>query len=294
VKKIFVQKDVNDLRRTTKTTLENKYFNYFMDSVKFTGPERIASDYLMKQFWSVGTCSAFKIKHTNEVGFCPYTTQRFNMYDFPEVIQFVNKRNVPFIPEGEQVVGKSAAIGWIQANHKSIKMMVDYYISRMTEVEMVINTNLQVSKLPWLIGVTPADKDKAEDIIDRILNDEVVVFSDMQDLQMVQSFATTTPYIIDKLYSYKTSLENELLTFLGLDNSQTDKQLLVDQVNANNESINANQQSLLNHLEQFLDDINEVFGVNYSVEPTRKPVESVYDENNDISSPYQEVENDNQ
>lgn len=160
---------------------------------------------------------------------------------------------------------------------------------------MVINTNLQVSKLPWLIGVTPADKEKAEDIIDRILNDEVVVFSDMQDLQMVQSFATTTPYIIDKLYSYKTSLENELLTFLGLDNSQTDKQLLVDQVNANNESINANQQSLLNHLEQFLDDINEVFGVSYSVEPTRKPVESVYDENNDISSPYQEeVEDDNQ
>ena len=287
--KKFVKETVEELKLKTKTMLTNKYFNYFMDSYIINGPAPEANDYIMKQFWAVGTVASFPIKHTDEIGFAPYATQKYNMYDFPEVVQIINKKQLPFFPVGNQVVKKDVVIGWIQSNHKSINDIVNYYIDRLVTVEMVINTNLQVSKLPWLIGVTPTDIQKAQDIVDRILNDEPVIFADVDDLNMIKSVVTNTPYIIDKLYMYKTSIENELLTCLGLDNVISQRgaeRLIVDQVNANNAVINANQESFLRHLQVFVDEINEAFGVSFSVEATHKPVESVYDEGEGISSPY--------
>ena len=150
----------------------------------------------------------------------------------------------------------------------------------MVQVDMVINTNLNVHKMPFLVGVTPTDEDKIQDLINRILNDEIAVFTDLEDLSMVQAFVTQTPYIIDKLYAYRTSLENELLTYLGLDNNLDDPtkdRLLVDQVNANNNLINANQYGFKKNIEAFIDHIREVLGYEITMEFVYKPVDSVYD-----------------
>jgi len=142
---------------------------------------------------------------------------------------------------------------------------------------MVINTNLQTHKMPFLVGVSPNDIEKAKDIISRILNNEVEVFMDAEDLQLVKSFATETPYIIDKLYSYKTSLENELLTYLGIDNAVADDtkdRLIVDQVNANNQMINANRQGMLECVTEFVDLIKEVLGFEITVKAANSNVGS--------------------
>lgn len=232
----------------------------------------------MKKMWSEGTIALFKIKNTDMIGLTPYTTQTYNMYDFPEEIELINKKNLPFIPNGKLVVNKDVVIGWIQANHRSVKEIVEYYIERIVQVDMVINTNLQTHKLPFIVGVSPEDHDKAQDILDRIINNEVGVFLDADNLNIIKTLSTTTPYIIDKLYNYRTSLENELLTYLGLDNNiSNENRMLVDQINANNEMINANQNSLLSNLKNLFDTSNEVLGTNLSVEATVKPVISIYD-----------------
>ena len=278
-KKIFKQ-NIEDLRLRTKTMLVNKYFNIFLDSYKWEGISSIQADYIMRKFWAEGTVAAFPISHSGEIGFTGYATQRYNMYDFPEVVMLINKWNVPFMPSTPQQVGKGAVLGWIQSNHKPIRLIVDYYIDRMVQVEMVINTNLQTSKMPFVVGITPTDVQKAQDILDRILNDEVAVFMDADELNLVKSLVTSTPYIIDKLYAYKTSLENELLTFLGIDNAMSDDtkdRLIVDQVNANNAIININQEGSLANLKTFVKEINEAFGTQISVEPTNKPVYSVHE-----------------
>ena len=281
-KRIYRQ-DISRLRTQVSNMLTNKYFNLWMDSFEFEGISPEQSDYLMKQFWAVGSIAAFKIKHLDEVGFAPYAVQRYNMYDFPEEVILINKRNIPLIPSGVKVVQKDVILGWIQPNHKPIMDIVNHYIERITSVEMVINTNLQLSKMPFGVGISPEDKEKAMDIVDRILNDEVVVFMDFQSLNMVQSLTTNTPYIIDKLYSYKVSLENELLTYLGLDNSGTtsnshEQRMLVDEVNSNNAVINANQESFQKNIENFLDAIEEILGIKITVQPAHKPVASVHEE----------------
>ena len=283
----YYKKDVEDLRNTTRHILTNKYFNLFMDSLKWNGLEDEQEDYIMKKFWSDGTVSAFKIKGIDELGFAPYAVSSYTMYDTPSTVNLINERNVPFIPNGQMTVNQDVVLGWVQRNHKSIYTMVSYYVEKLVEVEMVINTNLQVNKLPLLIGVTPSDKENAEHLVNKILNDEVAIFANLDELNLVKTLSNGSQYILDKLYAFKNNIESELLTYLGIDNSQIDvDKLAVDQINANNEMINSNAEGYLNELNKFCKRISEVLNKTVSVELTHTKVMSEHanmDHENEIS-----------
>ena len=224
----------------------------------------------MKKLWSLGTIAAFRIKNLDDIlGFAPYAAFGWNMYDFPEEVTLINERGVPFIPSTVQVVDKDVVLGWIQFNQKPVKEIVEYYIDRMVQVDMVINTNIELHKMPYLIGVDTTDKEKLEDIVDRILNNELVVFADLESVQLVKALATQPQYIIDKLHAYRIQLENELLTYLGYDNSGNSEKattMLLDEINANNVVINASADQFKTCIDNWCKRIKEVFGVEISAE----------------------------
>ena len=203
------------------------------------------------------------------------------MYDFPSKVTLVNLRGVSqkLIPITPQVVGKDVVIGWCQPNHKPIAAIVRYYVDRMVQIDMVINTNLNLMKMPFLIGVNEVDKDKMKNIVDRILNNEVVVFASLEELNKVQALATETPYIVDKLTEHKRGLEQELMTFMGVDNNGSENleqtHVSVDAVNANNDVINDYGYAIESEVRKWVDEINRVFGRQVNFETVSKPVSSV-------------------
>ena len=152
---------------------------------------------------------------------CPFSEIKFNYLDFPDTITLVNKRGVSeqIIPTGEQIVNKDVAIVYCLPNHKPIEYVVNFYVDRIAQAEVLINNNLKLQNMPFVIGVTEDDKEEFEDIITRILNNELIVFTSVGDLNKLQTLTTNSPYIVDKLKSYEVSLENELLTILGIQNS---------------------------------------------------------------------------
>ena len=92
---------------------------------------------------------------------------------------------------------------------------------------------------------------------------------------------TQAPYIVDKLRTYEISLENELLTFLGIDNSgsgQKAAQLTVDEVNATNDSINEYGYSIEDEINRWLDVLNRTFGKNIHIKSRTIAVDSIYDQ----------------
>ena len=275
------------LESRIKQVYINKYYSLFMNSVEWGGLTPEERDYVMRRFWADGTCAAFKIAGTEAwdgsggvVGFAPWATQTWNMYDFPETILLINQRGVPFIPSTVQIVNKDVALGWFQRNHKAVREVVEYYIDRMVQVDMVINTNLELHKMPYLIGVSPEDSKRVKDIVDRILNNELVVFADIKDIQLLQSVDTRVEYTIDRLHEYRIALENELLTYLGIDNVGNEKKerLLVDEVNAGNDLINDYSNTVLDSLQEWVENIKILFGKEITVAPTSTPVESVKEE----------------
>ena len=277
------------LQANTRQNLINRFYNLWMSKYIWKGLDEDIKEqeenYIMRKFWCDGTVAAFKIKNTDLLGFTTWAQTQVNMYNFAEVITLNNEHGVSteIIPSKPMIVNKDAVIGWCQPNHKSIAAIVNYYVDRIVQVEMVINTNLQLQKMPFLLGVDAVDKQKMSDIVRRILNNEVVVFTDLEDIAKIQSFATQTPYVIDKLSTYKRDIEHELYSFFGIDNndSQLEKShITTDAANANNDIINNYSEAIETEINKWLDQINRVFGRKITIEPRVKPVQSVHEELN--------------
>ena len=121
-----------------------------------------------------------------------------------------------------------------------------------------------------------------KDVVKRILNNEVVVFTSLEDLGKIQALATNTPYIIDKLDNYKHCIELELLTFLGIDNCGTTSleqtHISVDAVNSNNDMINNYGNAITQSIEAMLSDIKRISGRVIEIEELKPLVESIHEE----------------
>lgn len=233
----------------------------------------------MNKFWADGTVCAFKIKNLDEIGFCSWARNTIDMYGATETVNLVNQYGSPLIPSDKvQIVDKDVVLGWIQSNRKPVRMIVDWYVERIAQVDMVIYTNLQLHKMPYLIPLDKTDKDsknKINDAVSRILNNELVLFVEGVEPTLFKAVATEAPYIIDKLENYKKDLENDLKTYLAINNPGVSKieQLQMSEVNANNEEINSHDRDFEEQLTKFCERIKETLGYDISVEIQREEVE---------------------
>ena len=279
-------RSVMQLLKNTVSNYKNKYYNVWMSKFKWNGLDEECAEqqenFIMRKLWSDGTVALRNIENTDMMAAASYATNQYNIFDFPEVITLVKNRDASdkIIPKDPQVVNKDVAIIYCLPSHEPIEKIVDFYCSRMAQVELVINNNLKLHSNPFLISCTEENKQQMEDIVNRILNNELVVFCSQKDITNLQALLLNAPYLIDKLKAYQVSLENELLTILGIDNSGTQAkkaQMLVDEVNANNDIINDFGASIEDELKQYLERANKVLNRNISIEAKSKPVDATKD-----------------
>lgn len=88
------------------------------------------------------------------------------------------------------------------------------------------------------------------------------------DLDAFQVFDITTPYVANELQAYKHQLWNEALTYLGIENVNTDKKerLISDEVVNNMGDVEAERFTRLNARKQACDEINRLFGLDVKVD----------------------------
>lgn len=270
----FFKQNINDLKQQLFTQRFNRYYNIWMSKLKWSGLDEENKEqeenYIMRKGWSDGQIAIRKIKNTDLLAFTPFTANTWNMYDFPETVVLINERSVPtsLIPNTPQIVNKDVVIGYFTPSHKPISDIVRHYVNLMVQAEMIINTNLQLQNMPFLIGVDPDDEKKMRDIVDKILNNEIVVYADLQSLQKIQSLVTSTPYLVDKLKLYIKTLEEELLTIFGIDNNNGNNQqnIVIDAINANNDIINQYNYSIESEMNKWITRVNVLFNRNISIE----------------------------
>lgn len=278
VRQIMFDKDVNQVYNQTVNMLRNKYYNLYRSNFKWNNINYRQEDFIMRKFWADGTVAAFKIKNLDEIGFASWARNTIDMYGETETVFLVNQYSSPLIPSTVQIVDKDIVLGWIQSNRKPIRMIVDWYIERIAQVDMVINTNLNLHKMPFIIPLDSADKDakkQLSDAVSKILNNELVLFVEGVDPSLFKAVATAAPYIIDKLANYRKDLENDLKTYLAVNNPGVSKieQLQLSEVNANNDEINSHDEDFKMQLDNFCKRIRETLGYDISVEIQREEVE---------------------
>ena len=143
------------------------------------------------------------------------------------------------------------------------------FAERINEVEQTMDVNLFQQNINSILLCDEKERLTVRNIIQQIKEFKYVIIGKKGlALSSTEILNNNTPYLIDKLQLQKRELLNELLTFLGINNANTDKKerLIVDEVNANNDFILVNLDHMFDEREKAVKEINEKFGLNIKVE----------------------------
>ena len=270
----------------------NKYYNLYMNSLKWKGIDNEQVDFIMRKFWSVGAIASFIAKGTQGeeypqgmIVFTEFAPCKYNIYDFPIEATLVNNRGVPFIPMTPQKINTDIVIGYVQRNKKGVSELVNYYISKLTNIEITIQVNLIAQKSPWILGTTPENQNKMEEFWINLISDNPKLFASIEDVEKAKALISGAPYTIDKLYNYKVAVENELREYLGLTNlgvSEKKEHLITEEVKSNNEVTSRSSECILNPLQEFCERVKMYLGYDISVELNAPDIKEPTDSRNDI------------
>lgn len=150
------------------------------------------------------------------------------------------------------------------------------FAERINEVEQTMDINLNGQKTPFVILCDEKERLTFKNILNQVQKFKYAIFGSKKlSMNSMSVMETKSEYLLDKLQDHKNSLMNELLTFLGINNNNTDKKerLLVDEVNANNEFILVNIDHMYEERKKACEEINKKFGLNITV--SRREVEGI-------------------
>ena len=161
---------------------------------------------------------------------------------------------------------------------------------RLYETERTIDTNLIAQKTPILIEGDTKTILTLKNVYMQYSGNTPFIFGNKQfDISnKLNVLKTDAPYLIDKLTIHKHELWNEALSYLGIDNANTDKKerLITDEVESNNDLINFYLNCFYKTRKQACELINEKFlkdsGVKISISLNKDIADLLNVNKNDI------------
>lgn len=157
---------------------------------------------------------------------------------------------------------------------------------RLYETERTIDTNLNAQKTPVLIEGDTKTILTLKNIYMQYSGNIPFIFGNKQyDISnRLNVLKTDAPYLIDKLELHKHEIWNEAMTYLGIDNANTDKKerLITDEVESNNELINYYLNCFYKTRKKACDDINYKYGLDIEIELNKDVLDLLNTTENDI------------
>ena len=145
---------------------------------------------------------------------------------------------------------------------------VELFAMRLMEIQRSIDVNVNAMKTPVLLKCSDKQRLSLKQVFEQWNGFEPVIYGDKSlDTTEIDALKMDAPVVFDKLQMHKKDYYNEFLSFLGINNANTDKRerLVDDEVNANNEQIALSASVMLKAREVACEEINKLFGLNVSV-----------------------------
>lgn len=280
-----VQKQLNDRTYT-------HYFYYLMliarSVFKWNNlPNGIDEKWIERFLFTHGNCLFFKDKTKGYMVAKCTPSDNLNAYDEPTGLR----------PYGTNYDGESLT------NYKDCVLIrnndimlptapaIQLFAYRLAETTRTIDTNIAQQKTPVIVTCSDKQKLSMTKVIKQRDTNEIVIYGDKSlDTDSIKVLKTDAPVVFDKLQLQKHAIWNECMTFLGINNANQDKKerLVDDEVQANNEQVDASINLMLKSREQACDMINELYeDLDISVEirtdlkPTLDGIEDIKDGDED-------------
>ena len=154
---------------------------------------------------------------------------------------------------------------------------VMHYVNKITEAERTMDVNIKACKTPVVFACDDKDVLTFKRIFQQVDGNVPAIFADRGlNLDSISAFQTGVKFMGNELMDYKRSVESDLLTFIGQNNTPVDKKerLITDEAEANDELIASFADLQLAARQKACDEINAMFGLNIAV---RRRVENAVD-----------------
>lgn len=146
---------------------------------------------------------------------------------------------------------------------------VEMFSKRLYNIDRAIDVNANAQKTPILIKCDEAQRLTMINMYKEYDGNAPVIYGNKGlDANAFQVLKTDAPYVADKLYTLKTQIWNEALTYLGISNTNVVKKerLISDEVTRNMGGVIASRYSRLEMRRQACEQINKMFGLEISVD----------------------------
>lgn len=229
-------------------------------------PNGLDPMYIEKYLLTEGRCMFFKDKKLGWIVTKCTEKGGVNHFDEPIALRpsapgaYVNLKN--YTPEVDCVYIKNNA--YCLPTTRTLRM----YAARLTEIQRTADVNIIAQKTPLIVKGNDKQIKSLRQVIRSFIGDEPVSLIDKQlDISEMKVLNTAAPVVFDKLTIEKNKMWNECMTFLGINNANTDKRerLVDDEVQANNEQIELSAHVMLQSRERAAEQISEMIGSKVTV-----------------------------
>lgn len=146
---------------------------------------------------------------------------------------------------------------------------LDLYAKRLWRLERCIDVNIEQQKTPRIVKCSEKQRLTMKNLFAQVDGFMPTVWADKDlDLSGVEVLDTSSPFVAHDLQVVKHQIWNEALTFLGIENTNTDKKerMVADEVLGNMGDVEAQRFTRLNCRKQFCEEVNELFGLDIDVD----------------------------
>lgn len=223
-------------------------------------PNNIDEKWIERYLFAEGKCVFFKDPTLGMMVARMTPNGELNYYDEPTTV----------LPYGTNYQGDTLENGVncvvIRNNDDMIPTSptIQLYALKLADIDRTIDVNIKAQKMPIIIKCSDKQKLTLKRVIDQRNDNEPVIFGDKGlDTDGIEVLNTHAPVVFKDLELQKHMVWNECMTFLGINNANQDKKerLVDDEVQANNEQVEANFNIMLKAREQACKDINRIFGL---------------------------------
>ena len=272
-RKVFEDKAIS-----REDLLLNEFLNLAINRFTWTNlPKGLTSERLEELLICHGTLGAF-VENEMLVILPLFGTKKVNIYNEHTDFHLFGFNGQTFTKSEEELVKlKNNQLGTEDLSTLQI------YAKKIDDIEQTQDVNLLQQTIPKLIGTNKDWILTAKNIIKQIKEHKFVIFTKSKGIEnqikKEEVLDNTAPYLLDKLSDYENFYRNKVLTFLGINNANTDKKerLITSEVDANNDYIQINLDLMYDMRKRFCMEVKEKFGIIINVEKRR-----VEDEKNNI------------
>lgn len=143
-------------------------------------------------------------------------------------------------------------------------LQLDLYAKMLWQCDRTVYTNIAMQKTPRVVRCSEKQRMSLQNLFAQVNGFKDLVWADEAlDLSGVEVLDTTAPYVADQIQIVKHQIWNEALTYLGIENTNTDKKerMVSDEVLSNMGDVEAQRFTRLNSRKQFCEEVNEMFGL---------------------------------